>query len=169
MCVCADLLSEKINFVDTDSKYPQVLFFNVSTTTQITPSGVLINRLEDMGISISVPEGSVSSHMDLHIRPCFSGPYQLPQDYEPASPAYLIWHSGKTKPDLLKDVTVKIYHNTCLESEEDCKGMAFFSASSKPEYMKENHPVYTFKKMHELTQDSEKESWWVKYPSGISV
>ena len=121
----------------------------MSITTQITSSGIYINRLEDMGISLTVPQGSVSSsckHVDLHIRPCFSGPFQLPPGYESASPVYLI--SPSRKIDFLKYITVRIHHNACLWSEEDCEDMAFFSASFEPQYTEDKQPAYTFKKMN---------------------
>ena len=120
----------------------------MSATAQITSSGISINRLEDMGISMVVPEGSISSideHIDLHIQPCFSGPFQLPPEYEPASPTYLIHPSRKA--NFLKDVIVRIQHYVHLETEQDCADMAFFSASYKPEYTEENKPVYTFNKI----------------------
>ena len=107
-----------------------------------------------MGISISVPEGSLNPSeepLDLHIHPCFHGPFRLPKKYESASPAYLIRHSKKT--NFHKDVTVRIHHYACLESEEDCEEMTFLSASSTPEYIESHqdegviHPVYTFKKI----------------------
>ena len=120
----------------------------MSATARITSSGISIDRLEDMGISMLVPEGSISSideHIDLHIQPCFSGPFQLPPEYEPASPAYLIHPSRKT--NFLKDVTVRIQHYVQLETEQDCEDMAFFSASYKPEYTEEKKPVYIFNKI----------------------
>ena len=133
--------------IDTDPKYPGVLFFKVSITTPITASGVSINRLEDMGVSLTVLESSISSScedIDLHIRPCFSGPFKLPPNYESASPVYLI--SPSRKIDFLKDVIVSIYHNACLLGEKDCEDMAFFSASFKP-HDSDKQPVYTFQKM----------------------
>ena len=100
-----------------------------------------------MGISISVPEGSLSPSeepLDLHIHPCFRGPFRLPKEYESASPAYLIRLSRKT--DSQKDVTLKIIHYASLTCKEDCEDMAFFSASSTPEF-KGSELVYTFKKI----------------------
>ena len=107
-----------------------------------------------MGISISVPKGSLSPSeepLDLHIHPCFRGPFRLPKKYISASPAYLICHSKKT--NFHKDITIRIHHYACLESEEDCEEMTFLSASSTPEYKESRqdegvvHPVYTFKKI----------------------
>ena len=98
-----------------------------------------------MGISISVPENSLShtdDDVNLHIQSCFSGPFELPSTYDSASPAFLIHLSRRV--DFQKDVTVKIRHHVSLQSEEDCEDMVFLSASSTPEN-RESQPVYTFK------------------------
>ena len=108
-----------------------------------------MDHLHDLGISISVPEGSLTSaeeSLDLHVRACFYGPFRLPKRYRSASPAYLITHSRKA--DFQRDITIRIHHHACLESEEDCTNMSFLSASSTPEYGESSSPVYTFKKVH---------------------
>ena len=134
--------------------YPEIVFYKTPTSKCITSSGATIDRLQDMGISISVPEGSLcptEEPLDLLIHPCFRGPFRLPKKYRSASPAYLIHHSKKT--NFHKDITVRIHHYACLESEEDCEEMTFLSASSTPEYIESHqdkgvvHPVYTFKKI----------------------
>ena len=109
----------------------------------LTVEHTSISRLEDMGIDITIPENSLKEPLDFSIHPCFSGPFELPHGYQSASPAYLIKHSKK---DFLKEVTVKIQHYACLQSEEDCKDMVFLSASSIPQY-RESSPVYVFKEM----------------------
>ena len=130
------------------------MFYKSPISERITSSGVTIDRLQDMGISISVPEGSLSPSeepLDLHIHPCFRGPFKLPKKYKSASPAYLISLSRKITSQ--KDVTLRIHHYASLESEEDCEEMAFLSAISTPEYIESHqdegveHPVYNFKKI----------------------
>ena len=138
-----------------ESDYPQVLFYKESTKIAITSLGASIDQLAETGISLSVPEGSLSSSdkpLNLYIHPCLSGPFQLPPEYEPASPAYLIQHSRKA--NFRKDVTIKIHHFTHLKSRKDCEDMAFFSASSTPQYTKGTNPVYTFKKIEANTRFS---------------
>ena len=141
-------------YAEINPDYPGIVFHKTPISKRITFSGVTIDQLQDMGISISVPEGSLSPSeepLDLHIRPCFRGPFRLPKEYKPASPAYLIHHSKKT--NFHKDITVRIHHYACLGSEEDCEEMTFLSASSTPEYIESHqdegvvHPVYTFKKI----------------------
>ena len=138
-----------------DQNFPEIVFYKAPISKHITSSGATIDRLQDLGISISVPEGSLSPSeepLDLHIHPCFCGPFRLPQEYESASPAYLIHHSKKTS--FQKDITIRIHHHASIGSEEDCEEMAFLSASSTPEYIESHqdkgvvHPVYTFKKIH---------------------
>ena len=90
-----------------------------------------------------VPQGALSSKESskVNISPCFAGPFKLPDDYEPASPAYLICHNNA---DFLKDIRIKIQLYITIESKDNCQDMAFFSASSIPEF-KEDRPVYPFK------------------------
>ena len=84
--------------------------------------------------------------LTLQIYPCFTGPFQLPDDCESASPAYLIKPSRRV--EFKKDVRVEIHHYVCLESEEDCEDMVFLSASATPEF-RESGPVYVFKEIKE--------------------
>ena len=139
---------------EIDPDYPGVVFHKAPISRHVTSSEATIDRLQDMGISISVPEGSLSPSeepLDLHIHPCFRGPFRLPKTYKSASPAYLIRHRKKT--NFQKNITVRIHHYACLGSEEDCEEMTFLSASSTPEYIESHqdervvHPVYTFKKI----------------------
>ena len=110
----------------------------------LTVEHTSISRLEDMGIEITVPENSLKEPLELSIHPCFSGPFDLPHGYESASPAYLI--KPNKNVEFLKDVTVRIQHYACLQSEEDCEDMVFLSASSIPRY-RESSPVYVFKEI----------------------
>ena len=99
-----------------------------------------------MGISIFVNHNVISleeESSNIAIRPCFTGPFELPENYEPASPAYLIRHVMK---DFQKDITIRMHHYASLQNEEDCEDMAFLTASSTPEY-RESRPVYTFKEI----------------------
>ena len=96
-----------------------------------------------MGISLYIPRPYNSPNFVNDIRPCFTGPFELPDWYESASPAYLILHN---EVHLQKDVTILMNHYANLRSQEDCDGMTFLSASTTPEY-RDSHPVYTFKVM----------------------
>ena len=108
----------------------------------------LIHKLKDVGISVFIPENSLSieeESLDLSIHACFSGPFELPNGYESASSTYLITHNKRVT--FSKDVTVRMHHYACLKSEEDCEDMVFLSASSTPAYRESDPPVYVFRKI----------------------
>ena len=116
------------------SDFPGIVFFNDSASQRITSQGATIQS-PHAGISLSVPEQALSStepDVDLLIHPCLGGPFELPAEYEPASPAYLIQPDKKVK--LQREATLQIHHYTRLQSKEDCEEMAFFSATPTPEY-----------------------------------
>ena len=103
--------------------------------------------LNGMGIRMSIPEDSLSDGEEpvtLLVHPCFTGPFELPDDFESASPAYLIKPSRRVK--FQRDVIVDIHHYAHLENEEDCEDMVFLSASTTPEF-RESGPVYVFKEI----------------------
>ena len=103
--------------------------------------------LNGMGIRMYIPEDSLSDGEEpvtLLVHPCFTGPFELPDDFESASPAYLIKSNRRVK--FQRDVTLEIHHYARLESEEDCEDMVFLSASATPEF-RESGPVYVFKEI----------------------
>ena len=85
--------------------------------------------------------------MDLLIQPSFSGSFEIPEDMEPASPAYLIETSEQIV--LKKPLMMKMQHSFKLRSQEDCKNIMFLRASSDPEYRGSN-PVYVFKEVEDI-------------------
>lgn len=123
------------------------MFYGVPVIADLTPSETTIDQLEDIGIFVHIPESTVETS-SIQIRPCFSGPFKLPDDYEPASPAYLICHSRKFK----NDITISIQHYVNLQTQKDCENMAFLSACSTPQYTRESCPVYTFNFMHDARE-----------------
>ena len=128
-----------------DPSFPRVIFWGPPHQYCITSRGASIH-LPDIGIKLSIPEQALIStekDVDLLIRPCYTGPFEMPAGYESASPTYLIQPSRKV--NIQKDVTLEIHHHASLQSEDDCKEMAFLSASSTPQ----SQPAYVFK---EITQ-----------------
>ena len=105
-----------------------------------------IDLEDDIGISIDIPEDSLppDESVDLVIQPCFSGAFEMPEDIEPASSAYLI--ETNKNVELKKSLLVRIQHCANLEKEEDCKDMMFLRANSDPEYRR-SKPIYIFKKV----------------------
>ena len=101
----------------TNDLYPGIVFSTLSASVRVTSAGATIDRLHDMGIAISVPEGAISSgeSFDLLIRPCLCGPFQLPRKFLSSSSAYLIRHGGKST--FQKDLLIRIHHYACLRSE----------------------------------------------------
>ena len=99
---------------------------------------------DEIGIEFNIPPGAVpqgTPPVDLSVWPCSAGPFELPEDYELASPVFLISPYYEFSCDIL----LTIYHFYALESREDCEDMAFLSAPATP-LMKENQkPVYQFK------------------------
>ena len=118
---------------------------NQMNVEKVTSAGRVID-LDDIGISVTVPEDSLppDESVDLVIQPCFSGPFEIPEDMEPASPAYLI--ETNKKVELKKSLSVRIQHYADLQTEEDCKDMVFLQANSDPDYSG-SKPVYIFKEV----------------------
>ena len=57
------------------------------------------------------------------------GPFQLPNDYELASPVFLVSPSFQFTRDITSHC---IYHFSNLETVEDCKQICFLSAPCTP-------------------------------------
>ena len=98
---------------------------------------------KEIGIEFDIPPGAVPKgrQVDLSVWPCSAGPFQLPEDYELASPVFLILHSFQ----FLYDITLTIYHCYDLKTKEDCDDMAFLSSPSTPSVIENQTPVYQFK------------------------
>ena len=131
-----------------DEKYPGVVVVKNQKiiSKKISCERQELDYREDMGISVLIPEDSVSpdESLDMVIQPSFSGSFEMPEDTEPASPAYLIEISKET--ELRKAIIVRMQHYASLESDNDCKDMVFLRANSDPEYRGSN-PVYVFKEV----------------------
>ena len=130
-----------------DSDFPGIAFFNKFNAC-VTSNGAELSHVEEAGIAISVPEQALSASvepLELSVCPCFTGPFKLPEEYESASPAYLIQPSRRV--EFQKKVTLRIQHYARLQSEEDCEKMVFLSASSTSECVDGSSPVYTFKEI----------------------
>ena len=100
-----------------------------------------------MGISLSIPKDALPSTdppLDIQIQSCFSGSFEMPDNVELVSSAYIV--SPSRKVAFQKEVLVKIWHHANLETEEDCEDMLFLSASTSPQYRGDT-PVYTFREI----------------------
>ena len=130
----------------TKPSYPGILFTEGARRETVTTKAKTIN-LKEVGLSLSIPEDALPSTdppLQVEIHPCFRGSYDIPQDVELVSPAFII--NPSRKGAFLKEVLVKMWHYASLETEEDCKDMMFLSASISPQYRGDT-PVYTFREI----------------------
>lgn len=135
---------------------------------KITCAGKVIDLEDDIGLSIVIHADTISKDesLDLMIQPSFSGPFEMPDDIEPTSPAYLI--EIRKKIHLKKPLSVRMKHYAGDQMKEK---MVFLRASSDPEY-RGSEPVYVFKEVEDAmgrfnndgSQTGEIElqkfSWW---------
>ena len=130
----------------SDPSFPGILLSGGVRKESITATEKDI-RLEDVGISLSIPKDALPSTdppLDIQIQPCFSGSFEMPDNVELVSPAYIV--SPSRKVAFQKEVLVKIWHHANLKTEEDCEDMVFLSASTSPQYRGDT-PVYTFREI----------------------
>ena len=135
----------------SDPSFPGILFYGGVRKESITATEKDIICLEDAGISLSIPKDALPSTdppLDIQIQPCFSGSFEMPENVQQVSPAYIV--SPSRKVAFQKEVLVKIWHHANLETEEDCEDMVFLSASTSPQYRGDT-PVYTFREIRGAT------------------
>ena len=78
-------------FFTDSSEFPGIVFYQDPIVHEFITSEEVV--MEGPGITLTIPENWLSPKEEpvtLFIHPCFSGPFDLPDDYESASPAYLI-------------------------------------------------------------------------------
>lgn len=95
---------------ESDRDFPGVVFCKSFSSIKynISSKGKHIDHMEDMGISLFVPQECVDQgellHFDIHLS--FSGSFEMPEGYESASLLYLIRPSKDVK--LKKHVTLRL-------------------------------------------------------------
>ena len=82
----------------------------------------------DIGIKINIPPGAIpeGKPITVAVRPCLSGPFELPENYKLASPVYAI----SPGLEFSKDVKLFMAHFADLQNEDDCKNMTFLTTES---------------------------------------
>ena len=112
-----------------DSSHPGICFLGDPWKKNVGSDGGTISW-KRIGLEINIPSGAVpqGKNLELQVRPCLSGPFDLPQGYQLASPVYLITPTF----EFLKEVRLSIAHFAGLDSKSDCDSMTFISSSSKP-------------------------------------
>ena len=128
---CGNILQpQKPSWYKSDEKYPGIRFFGEPLQHSVTSLGGYISWWEENGVEFEIPPGAVPEgrQLDLTVGPCSSGPFQPPDDYELASPLFLISPSF----DFCREITLRMGHFSKLETEEDRERMAFLSAHPSP-------------------------------------
>lgn len=100
--------------------------------------------IDNLGMSLVSEEPQVD--VKLVIRPCLTGPFILPEEYMPVSPAYLF----KTATQPSEAIKIRVQHCIHLKTEEDCSKLKVFFATTTPVH-KERKPFYEFKVINGLT------------------
>ena len=120
------MVPDQFDHRNFDDDYPGICFLGDAKKQSVSSDGGEF-YMEDIGIKFSIPPDAVpkGKTLDLVVRPCLSGPFILPEEYELASPVYLISPTF----DFEKEVKLSIAHFSDLQSMEDCENMVFISAA----------------------------------------
>ena len=115
-----------------DAKYPEVYFFGDTRCETATAEGQVI-QWEDIGVTVDIPPGAVSERatIDVSIRPCLSGPFEIPDGIDLASPLHLVGPAFK----FTQEIKLSLQHFINLKAPDGCKEMTFLSALSTPTYI----------------------------------
>ena len=95
-------------------------------------------------MEFDIPPGAIpeSKELELTVWPCSDGQFQLPEDYELASPVFLVSPSF----EFSHEINLTMYHFSNLEMEEDCERMVFLSSPTAPNMkMAGEKPAYQFR------------------------
>ena len=114
-----------------DSRHPGIIFFRSPLKQLVTSAGAHITSWwEEIGVEFNIPPGAVpeGKELELSVWPCSDGPFHLPEDYELASPVFLVSPSF----DFSCEINLTMYHFSNLEMEEDCERMVFLSSPTTP-------------------------------------
>ena len=104
----------------------------------------ITNWKEEIGVEFDIPPGAVpeGKELELTVWPCSDGPFQLPDDYELASPVFLISPTF----EFFHEINLTMYHFSNLEMEEDCDRMVFLSSPTTPNMkLASNKLAYQFR------------------------
>lgn len=102
---------------------------------KVNSEGKTITLMEDLGLMINVPPGAISdthssNEVMVRINACIRGPFELPEEYELASPIFHIEPGTKFAE---KPVELSMVHYLDLRDEEACSNLKFISAPFKSE------------------------------------
>ena len=99
---------------------------------QIGQDGKTISLIEDLGIIVDIPHGAIpSDHPNdviIKINTCVSGPFELPDGFELASPVYHIEPGVKFAEKLIE---LSMVHFINIKDVKQCSELMFISAPPK--------------------------------------
>lgn len=124
--------------IEVKNEFPGVAFSKFSAQQTVDRKGATITG---EGVKLFIPEGAVPStdKVDILLQSCLGGPFVLPDDYVFASPVFLF-----SPPFAFhREVVLTIEHFACLDTDEDCNEIAFFTSKTKPTISK-NEPYWYF-------------------------
>ena len=123
------ILDPEFKYLKYDPAFPGVCFLDEPWQASVTSDGEIISW-DEIGIRFDIPPGAIPEYrpLQLIVRPCLSGPFSLPEEYELTSSVYFISHSNSF--DFNRDVQLSVKHFANLECHEDCNRMVFISARS---------------------------------------
>ncbi len=112
-----------------DPQFPGIHFLGTPWKETVTSEGQEISW-DSIGVAFSIPPGAVPEEepLQLTVRPCLTGPFQPPDQYQLTSPSYQVSSSAK----FTRDIEVVVYHSVNLRTDDDCKRMKFLSVPSTP-------------------------------------
>ena len=141
--IVIDVYLQMPSYYVKHKRYPGIVFFGGPWVQSVTSKGARITDWgKEIGIKFYIPPGAVpeGKQLNLSVWPCISGPFNLPDGYDPASPVYLITPSFKFS----QEITVSMYHYSTVKTDDDCKNMTFLSAPVT-QLTKGQQPHYLFK------------------------
>lgn len=115
------------DLLHVDSKLPGVILSEPVKEVTITSRGKEIDLEDEIGVSISIPRNSTIREEKIVIATSFSGAYEIPDEAEAVSPAYIIETDVEVK--FSKDVEVKFQHAANLKTVDDCRDMVVLMAA----------------------------------------
>ncbi len=119
-----------------DQHFPGIHFLGTPWKEVVTSEGQEISW-DSIGVAFSIPPGAVpeGEESQLTVRPCLTGPFEPPDQYQLTSPSYHVSFSS----EFTKDVEIVLHHTVLLVSDDDCERMTFLSSPGSPLHVGSQH------------------------------
>ena len=114
-----------------DSSHPEICFLGDALTQMVTSDGGKF-CWDTIGLEIDIPRGAVPKGevMELRVRPCLAGPFDMPKGYQATSSPDLISPAFEFE----SEVNLSIAHYAHLESSRDYDRTTFVTYVPSPKY-----------------------------------